>query len=101
MKPIILRPKSMCEEEKTIGFSGSISYLVELIVQISKYVTKGRGLSKNGVNALLLFLLTAGLLFKYTQMPTTLIDKLKLYSVPLIFLSYFFVDLANNIDKNK
>ncbi len=98
MKQINPRPKPIYEEEKTIGFSGSLSYLVELIIQISKYFTKGRGLSKNGVNALLLFLLTAGLLFTHTQFPSTWMDRLKLYSVPLVFLSFFIVDLAKNID---
>lgn len=91
--------KTIYEEEKTIGFSGSITYLVELITQISKYLTKGRGLSKNGVNSLLLFLLTAGLLYQHTNMPTTLTDKLKLYFVPLIFFSYSAIDLAKNIEK--
>lgn len=89
----VLKPK-----EKIVGFGGSISYLVDLITQISKYLTKGRGLSRNGVNALLLFILTASLLYAHTEMPTRLIDILKLYSIPLIFLLYAFVDLLKNID---
>lgn len=93
-KQPIFEYKTKYEEEKTLGFSGSISYLVDLIIQLSKYVTKGRGLSKNGVNALLLFLLTAGLLYNYTERPTTLSGMLNIYSVPLIFLSYSIVDLA-------
>lgn len=86
-------------EENIISVSGSISYLVDLIIQISKTLTKGRGLSKNGVNALLLFLLTAGLLFTHTEMPTTYSGILRLYVVPLIFLIYFIVDLGKNIEK--
>ncbi|VVB89604.1 Uncharacterised protein [uncultured archaeon] len=95
LKPTF-KSKTIKGEEKTIGFSGSIAYLVELIIQFSKYITKGRGLSKNGVNALLLFLLTAGLLYTNTEMPKTLMDGLKLYWVSLIFLCYSLVDLANN-----
>jgi len=56
-------------------------------------------LSKNGVNALLLFFLTSGLLISYVPWPTTLIEGLKLFIVPLIFLWYAVVDLAKNIDK--
>lgn len=86
-------------KENIISVSGPVSYLVDLIIQISKTITKGRGLSKNGVNALLLFLLTAGLLFTHTEMPITYSGILKLYSVPLIFLIYFIVDLGKNIEK--
>lgn len=95
MRPIILKPKPM--EEKIVGISDSISYLTELIFQLSKYVTK-RGLSKNGVYALELFFLTGGLLLTNTQMPTTLMGILKIYSFPLLFFLYFFMDLARNID---
>lgn len=87
------------EEERIIGFSDSISYLVELIIQISKYITRGRGLSKNGVNALLLFFLTFGLLISYVAWPITIKEGLKLFIVPLIFLWFVVVDLAKNIDK--
>jgi len=40
-----------------------ISFLVDLIIKISKNLTKGRGLSRRGVNALFLFFLTALLLY--------------------------------------
>lgn len=90
---------SSIEEERIIGISDSISYLVELIIQISKYITNGRGLSKNGVNGLLLFFLTFGLLFAYVPFPITLKEGLKIYIVPLVFLLYVVVDLAKNIEK--
>lgn len=87
------------EEENIISVSGAVSYLLDLIIQISKTLTKGRGLSKNGVNAFLLFLLTAGLIYTNTEMPTSYSGGLKLYFVPLVFLIYFLVDLGKNIDK--
>lgn len=87
------------EEENIISVSGAVSYLLDLIIQISKTLTKGRGLSKNGVNAFLLFLLTAGLIYTNTEMPTTYSARFKLYFVPLIFLIYFIVDLGKNIEK--
>lgn len=76
-----------------------ITYLVELIIQISKNVTKGRGLSRRGVNALFLFLLTGILLYFNTDMPTKFVDILKLYYIPLFFLIYFIYDLTKNIQK--
>jgi len=90
---------SSIEEERIIGISDSISYLVELIIQISKYITNGRGLSKNGVNALLLFFLTFGLIIAYVPFPITLKEGLKIFIVPLVFLLYVVVDLAKNIEK--
>lgn len=87
----ILTPKKPIDENP-------IAYLVDLIISFSKTISKGRGgLSKNGVKALLLFLLTAGLLYAHTELPSKPWDIVKLYSVPFIFLLYFFVDLGKNI----
>ncbi|AKB50904.1 hypothetical protein MSBRW_1651 [Methanosarcina barkeri str. Wiesmoor] len=74
-----------------------ISYITDLIIQISKNITKGHGLSKKGVNSLFLFLLTGSLLYQYTQFPQTLIQFFKIYAVPLIFLFYSFIDILKNV----
>ena len=92
MRPIILKPKKSMDENP-------ISYLIDLVISFSKILTKGRGLSRNGVNALLLFLLTAGLLYQNTILPTNTWEIVKLYWIPLIFLTYFFIDLGRNIDR--
>lgn len=76
-----------------------VAYLIDLVIRFSKILTKGRGLSRNGVKALLLFLLTAGLLYQNTNLPTNTLEVMKLYWIPLIFLTYFFVDLGRNIDR--
>ena len=76
-----------------------VSYFTELIIQISKNLTKGRGLSKRGVNAFFLFLLTGSLLYVNTIMPTNFINILKLYYIPIIFLIYFIYDITKNIQK--
>lgn len=89
---IILKPKKSIDEDP-------IAYLIDLVISFSKILTKGRGLSRNGVKALLLFLLTAGLLYQNTILPTNTWEIVKLYWIPLIFLMYFFVDLGRNIDR--
>ena len=76
-----------------------LSYLIDLIIRLSKILTKGRGLTRNGVKAFLLFFLTGGLVYQHTILPTTVWDIVKLYWIPLIFLIYFFMDLGENIDK--
>jgi len=45
-------------ENENEDITDPISYFVDLIIQISKNITKGRGLSRRGVNALFLFCLT-------------------------------------------
>jgi hypothetical protein len=75
------------------------SYISELIIQISKNITNGRGLSQAGVNSLFLFLLTGGLLYEHTIFPQTTIGFFKLYIVPLLFLLYFFIDILKNIPR--
>ncbi len=72
------------------------SYFSDLIIQISKNIAQGRGLSKRGVDALSLFILTSGLLYTHTSFPQTLIDFLKLYWIPLFFLLYFITDVLRN-----
>lgn len=74
-----------------------LSYVSDLIIQISKNITHGRGLSKRGVNALSLFFLTGGLLYAHTVLPQTLVDFLKLYFFTLLFLLYFIIDVLKNI----
>ncbi len=88
----ILIPKKSLDEDP-------IAYFVDLIINFSKTITKGRGVSRNGVKALLLFLLTAGLLYAHTEMPANIWDGIKLYIIPFIFLLYFIVDVLKNIDK--
>lgn len=73
------------------------SYISDLIIQFSKNITNGRGLSQAGVNSLSLFILTAGLLYNYTVLPTNIVGLFKLYIVPLLFFLYFLVDLSKNI----
>jgi len=73
------------------------SYFSDLIIQISKNITHGRGLSKRGVNALLLFFLTFGLLLSHTSFPQTLIGFFKVYWIPLFFLLYFITDFLRNV----
>ena len=90
MRPIILKPKKSIDGDP-------IAYLIDLVISFSKILTKGRGLSRNGVNALLLFVLTAGLLYQHTNLPTNTWEIIKLYLVPLIFLTYFFVDMGRKI----
>ena len=87
----IIKPKEPINEDP-------ISYLIDLIIRLSKILTKGRGLSINGVKAFLLFLLTAGLLYGNTDMPTKIVDGIKLYFVPLIFVIYFLADLGRNVN---
>lgn len=87
-------------ETKNIGKyidTDPYSYVSDLIIQISKNITKGRGLSQAGVNALSLFILTGGLLYNYTVLPTTGVGLLKLYIVPILFLLYFLADMSKNI----
>lgn len=76
-----------------------VSYLIDLIIRLSKILTKGRGLTRNGVKALFLFILTGSLVYQHTILPTTAWDIVKLYWIPFIFLIYFFMDLGKNIDK--
>ena len=76
-----------------------VSYLIDLIIRLSKILTKGRGLTRNGVKAFLLFFLTGSLVYQHTILPTTPWDIVKLYWIPLIFLMYFFMDLGQNIDQ--
>lgn len=76
-----------------------VSYLIDLIMRLSKILTKGRGLTRNGVKAFLLFILTGSLVYQNTILPTIPWDIVKLYWVPLIFLMYFLMDLGQNIDK--
>jgi hypothetical protein len=73
------------------------SYISDLIIQVSKNITKGRGLSKRGVDALFLFILTSGLLYSYTQFPKNITEFFKIYIVSLIFLFYSFVDILKNV----
>jgi hypothetical protein len=73
------------------------SYISDLIIQISKNITNGRGLSQNGVNSLFLFILTGGLLYNYTVFPQSISQFLKLYLVSLLFLFYFIIDILKNI----
>lgn len=74
-----------------------ISYITDLIIQVTKNATKGHGFSKRGVNALFLFLLTGGLLFKYTEFPQNLTGFFKIYAVPLVFLFYSIMDILRYI----
>lgn len=71
------------------------TYVSDLIIQISKSL--GKGLSQKGINCLFLFLLTGGLLYAHTVFPNTLIGFLKLYFIPLIFFSFFIIDLLKNV----
>jgi len=64
------------------------SYFSDLIIQISKNITHGRGLSKRGINALSLFSLTSGLLYAHTEFPQTSIDILIILG-PIIFFLVF------------
>ena len=98
MKRIYCRMVQIIKPKEPIN-DDPISYLIDLIIRFSKILTKGRGLSRNGVKAFLLFLLTAGLLYGNTNMPTKTFDILKLYWVPLIFMVYFLADLGRNIDR--
>ena len=90
--PKILKPKESINEDP-------VSYLIDLIIRLSKILTKGRGLTRNGVKALFLFFLTGSLVYQHTILPTTAWDIVKLYWIPFIFLIYFFMDLGKNIDK--
>ena len=92
MRSIILKPRKSIDEDP-------IAYLIDLVISFSKILTKGRGLSRNGVKAFLLFLLTAGLLYQNTILPTNTWEIVTLYWIPLIFLTYFFIDLGRNIDR--
>ncbi|OEU42164.1 hypothetical protein BGV40_11025 [Methanosarcina sp. Ant1] len=74
-----------------------ISYMSDFIIQISKNITKGRGLSQRGVNALFLFILTGSLLYQHTQFPKNITDFFGLYIVPFFFVLYFVVDFSKNI----
>ena len=76
-----------------------ISYITNLIIQFSKLVTKGRGLSQNGVNAFLLSILTATILYANTTLPKELILLIKMYSVPLVFFTIFIIDILKNNEK--
>lgn len=75
------------------------SYVSDLIINLSKSITKGQGLSQRGVNSLFLFVLTSGLLYSYTQFPQNLTGFFDIYKVPLIFLFYVFMDLLKNIPR--
>ena len=88
----ILKPKESINEDP-------VSYLIDLIIRLSKILTKGRGLTRNGVKALFLFFLTGSLVYQHTILPTTAWDIVKLYWIPFIFLIYFFMDLGKNIDR--
>ena len=87
---ITLKPKKSINEDP-------LAYLIDLVISFSKILTKGRGLSRNGVKAFLLFLLTASLLYQHTKLPTNTWEFINLYWVPLIFLTYFFVDVGRKI----
>ncbi|MGB9928854.1 MAG: hypothetical protein ACPK85_10680 [Methanosarcina sp.] len=74
-----------------------LSYITDLIIQVSKNITKGHGLSKRGVNSLFLFLLTGGLLYQYAQSPQNITEFFTVYAVPLVFLFYSFMDILKNV----
>ena len=75
-----------------------VSYISDLLIQFSKYITKGQGLSKKGVNSLLLTVLTSGLLYVNTTFPKTTGEFLKLYIIPVLFLFFFIIDFLKSIN---
>lgn len=75
-----------------------VSYISDLLIQLSKYITKGQGLSKKGINSLLLTILTSGLLYVNTTFPKTTGEFLKLYIIPILFLLFFIIDLSKSIN---
>ncbi|SFM90840.1 hypothetical protein [Methanolobus profundi] len=81
------------------------SYIYNLIIQSSRYFTKGKGISHRGVNALLLFFLTAGVLYENTSfivndsIKDNFVSFVGIYKVPIIFFLYFLFDLLRTIDK--
>ncbi|PKP58636.1 MAG: hypothetical protein CVT89_02545 [Candidatus Altiarchaeales archaeon HGW-Altiarchaeales-2] len=77
-----------------------VGYFVDLIYTISTNIKKGKGLSKKGVYALLLFILTASLVYPLTGFPS--LTNLNYTTLtPLFFLSYFIYDVLKNFESVK
>ena len=93
----------MTEEEKRTNkddfVADPVEYLVDLIINLFRILFKDKELSRKGVNALLLCVLTALLIRKHTESPMSIYGVISLYWIPLIFLSYFLIDALQNIDR--
>lgn len=76
-----------------------ISYISNIVLQISKFFTKGKGLSVKGVNSFLLFVLTGSLLYTNTELPDGIMPIIRFYWVPFTFLAITIIDGLSNVDK--
>lgn len=80
--------------------SDNIAYFIDTVRYLFKVATKGRDLSKQGANALILFFMTLFLLLDAVGIPSTKADLWKRYwLVPLGFAFYFIAVAGQNVER--
>ena len=83
---------------KDVFVSDIAGYFINLIMNLFSIIFKGKEISRKGAHAFALSILTASTLIPNTTFPTNVMGFIKMYIIPLVFLSYFIIDVLQNFD---